>query len=111
MWLGPPYMKRKMTLFAFAVRWLFFGASGLAKGVPPSAATAWLVKKPSAESKPVSAAAVKPAPASQRNSRRVRRQNDFMRQLLAIVGQMPIPVQVFHVASAGLVPAGRRLAG
>src|SRR5947207_2939710 len=64
-------MNRKMTLFALAAKWAGFGASGLAL---TSAADAGL-KKPSAVSNPVSATPVNPAPASQRNSRRVRRQN------------------------------------
>src|SRR5258708_5432315 len=64
-------MNKKITFLAFGVNCGSFGASGL-RGL--SAAAAWLAKKPSPESKPVKASPVKPAPASQRNSRRVRRQ-------------------------------------
>ena len=60
MWLGPPYMKRKMTLLALAAKCGFFGASGLANGVAPSAATACAAKKPSPSS-PARADAGEPA--------------------------------------------------
>src|SRR5688500_13199703 len=60
-----------MTLFAFAGSCGFFGASGLTNGVLPSAATACLAKK-AASSIPAIATPVNPAPASQRNWRRVR---------------------------------------
>src|SRR5205807_7860751 len=66
---------RKITLLALAGSCGFLGASGLRNGVLASAALAWLEKKPSWESRPVNARPVKPAPVSQRNSRRVRRQN------------------------------------
>jgi hypothetical protein len=71
MWLGPPYMNRKMTLFALAVRNGGRGVSGLADKVAPLAAGA---KKPSAPSSDVSAAAPNPQPVSHKNSRRVRPQ-------------------------------------
>src|SRR3954462_8648311 len=80
MWLGPPYINRKMTLLALAGSRGAFGTSGLLNCV---AARAALVKNPSAESKEVSAAAPKPQPVSQRNSRRVRPQKLF-RPLLGI---------------------------
>src|SRR6516165_7273760 len=64
-------MNRKITLLALAGRGDFFGASGLPNFVTPSAATACLAKKLSSDRRPVRASPVKPAPASQRNSRRV----------------------------------------
>src|SRR6516165_4068856 len=67
-------MNRKITLLALAGRGDFFGASGLPNFVTPSAATACLAKKLSSDKRPVRASPVKPAPASQRNSRRVRPQ-------------------------------------
>src|SRR5262245_33370188 len=70
----------KMTLFAFGAWCGFFGASGLTYFVTPSAATACLAKKPPS-SNPASASPVKPAPASQRNSRRVRPQKSRMTRL------------------------------
>src|SRR5579883_1105730 len=73
MWLGPPYMNRKMTLLALAGSIGGLGASGLTNAA--GAAVARLPKNPSADNRPVSAAAPKPAPVSHRNSRRVRRQN------------------------------------
>src|SRR5947209_4190350 len=75
MWLGPPYMNRKMTLFALGWNMGRFGASGLTNLLTPSAATASRAKKPSADSRPVRATEVKPPPASHKNSRRVRPQN------------------------------------
>src|SRR5437762_818019 len=68
-------MNRKMTFFAFGVKCGCRGANGLAVivGVVGSAA-----KKPSCDKRAVSATPVKPAPASQRNSRRVRRQKVFV---------------------------------
>src|SRR5207244_1798933 len=74
MWLGPPYMNRKITLRAFGSKCGGRGASGLMKRAGRVSARAWL-KKPSADSRPVRATAPKPAPVSQRNSRRVRPQN------------------------------------
>src|SRR5215218_6423431 len=74
MWLGPPYMNKKMTLLAFAGRPGGFAASGLAK---VDAADARDVKNPSVERSDVSAAAPNPQPVSQRNSRRVRPQKLF----------------------------------
>src|SRR5689334_13775283 len=61
----------KMTDLALGGKCGFLGASGLRNG----SAAAARPKNPSAESRPVSATAPKPAPVSQRNSRRVRRQN------------------------------------
>src|SRR3954470_19790800 len=72
MWLGPPYMNKKMTLFAVPGSDGALGASGLANC---GAASARCEKKPSTDSSDVSAAAPKPQPVSQRNSRRVRPQN------------------------------------
>src|SRR5262245_47477364 len=73
MWLGPPYMNRKMTLLAFAAKCGFFGASGLTNAAGRGGAAARAAKNPSSSS-PARATPVKPAPASQRNSRRVRPQ-------------------------------------
>src|SRR5262245_40686221 len=58
-----------MTLLARAGKCDSRGASGLAPGRAGSCA-----KKRSCDKRPVKASPVKPAPASQRNSRRVRRQ-------------------------------------
>src|SRR5947209_18320448 len=66
-------MNRKITLRALGVKWGGRGASGLTKRVGVAAAAR--LKKPSADSRPVRATAPKPAPVSQRNSRRVRPQN------------------------------------
>src|SRR4051812_37965949 len=71
MWLGPPYMNRKMTLFAVAGSSGGLGASGFC-GCGEAQAAA--LKKPSPASREVRAAAPNPQPVSQRNSRRVRRQ-------------------------------------
>src|SRR3954447_6086442 len=71
MWLGPPYINKKMTLLALPGSSGGFGTSGLAAG---SDAAARLGKNPSIERSDVSAAAPKPQPVSQRNSRRVRPQ-------------------------------------
>ena len=79
MWLGPPYMNRKITLLALAGNGGSLGASGLAHGVFPSAATAWLLMKPSLPSSPVNARDVKPPPIWCKNSRlAVRPQNVFL---------------------------------
>src|SRR5262245_8948454 len=67
-------MNRKITLRALGAKCGALGASGLANGVTPSAATACDARKPSSPSSAASATAVKPPPASQRNSRRVRPQ-------------------------------------
>ncbi len=69
-------MNRKMTLLAFAGNGGALGASGLTNGVTPSAATACRARNPSDPSRPVSATEPKPPPISQRNSRRVRPQNE-----------------------------------
>ena len=66
-------MKRKITLFALGAKWGSFAASGLAQAVAPSAARVWLAKNPPSRS-PERASPVNDAPASQKNSRRVRRQ-------------------------------------
>src|SRR5688572_8086171 len=65
-------MNRKMTLLALAANCGGLGASGLARAGPrgDSAATA----RPGGGRRPARASPVNPAPASQRNSRRVRRQ-------------------------------------
>src|SRR3954447_17422627 len=70
MWLGPPYMNRKMTLLAFGSKWGRFGASGLANALAPSAAVAWESKNAPSR-RPESATEAKPPPACQRNSLRV----------------------------------------
>src|SRR5215207_11691821 len=74
---GPPYMNRKITLFAFGFSSGGLGASGFDDAAAPMtlAACAWFLKNPSLSSSPASATPVNPAPACQRNSRRVRRQN------------------------------------
>ena len=64
-------LRSSMTLFALAAKCGGLGASGLAGRDSAAAARP---KKLSADSRPASATPVKPAPASQRNSRRVRRQ-------------------------------------
>src|SRR5262245_43458115 len=90
MWLGPPYMNRKMTLFAFGAKCGFFGASGLTNFVRPSAAADCAAKK-SSPSRPARATEAKPPPACQRNSRRVRPQKlaCFMRYPLQAHGSQP----------------------
>ena len=69
-------MKRKMTLLAFAGSGGTLGASGLANFAGPAASAAFAdrPKKPSWPNRPAIARPVKPAPASQIISRRVRRQ-------------------------------------
>src|SRR5437763_12128886 len=64
-----------MTLFAFAGKCGFFGASGFRNLLAPSAATLCVARKPSSPSSAASATEMKPPPACQRNSRRVRPQN------------------------------------
>src|SRR5256885_13243932 len=61
----------KMTLFALAGPIGFLGARGLTNFSPAVAR----LKNPSADRRPVRATEPKPAPTSQRNSRRVRPQN------------------------------------
>src|SRR5215212_817372 len=68
----------KMTLLALGVKCGFLAPSGLTNLVWPSAATACLAKKASS-SRPARATPVKPAPACQRNSRRVRPQKSRIR--------------------------------
>src|SRR5688572_14036543 len=71
-------MNRKMTLLALGAKCGIFGASGLtALAAGTVAAAALLLKKPSRWRRPERARPVKPAPACQRNSRRVRRQKVF----------------------------------
>src|SRR3954454_2325013 len=71
-------MNRKITLLALGAKCGGFGASGLANvlapaaAAPASAALARPAKNLSPESSPAKATPVNPAPASQRNSRRVR---------------------------------------
>src|SRR5262249_9007175 len=67
-------MNRKMTLLAFGAKWGGREASGLS-GRGAAAARASRAKNPSRDSRSSSPSAVKPPPASQRNSRRVRPQN------------------------------------
>src|SRR4030095_17099856 len=67
-------MKRKMILLALGANWDGFVASGLANFGATEAALTSPVKNLSNDKSPVSARPVKPSPASQRNSRRVRRQ-------------------------------------
>src|SRR5262249_32666532 len=80
-------MKRKMTLLALAAWCGGLGASGLRNRSGISAAHARPAKKPSPKS-PVSATAPKPPPISQRNSRRVRRQNGPEERLLMSLVQV-----------------------
>src|SRR6516225_6691249 len=68
-------MKRKITLLALGAKCGALGESGLAVLGESPAARALLEKRPSRESRSTNPSAVKPAPASQRNSRRVRPQN------------------------------------
>src|SRR5205814_4549656 len=66
MWLGPPSMKRKITLFALAAKCDGFGASGLSgetSGAP-------LAARPSRPSRWARAKPPKPQPARRRKSRR-----------------------------------------
>src|SRR4051794_14330676 len=63
----------KMTALAFGVKCGGLGARGLTNDAGVAAAAR--LKNPSAESRPVRATAPNPPPVSQRNSRRVRRQN------------------------------------
>src|SRR5262245_4275847 len=101
-------MNRKITLFALPLKCGFFGAIGLRNAVFASAAPAARSKKPSAESRPVSAVAPKPAPVSQRNSRRVTPQNCLwwvlmmrafrsasiqVQELVGVQGQQAVQVQ------------------
>src|SRR5690242_15540238 len=67
-------MKRKMTLFASPAKGAALGYVGLRLFAMASAPPAVRSKNPSADSIAVSATPVNFAPASQRNSRRVRRQ-------------------------------------
>src|SRR5579862_1622929 len=83
-----------MTLFAFAGKCGFFGASGLLNRAGPSAAEADAPAKPSAASRAVSARPVKPAPASHRNSRRVRPQNSPFLLILIPLIQIDKLVQI-----------------
>src|SRR5437762_12938281 len=81
-------MNRKITLLALAVKCGCFGAIGFARRLWPSAATACRARKPSRESIAVSATDAKPPPVSQRNSRRVRRQNwrwEGLEELLFVI--------------------------
>src|SRR5262245_13849296 len=68
---GPPYMNRKITLFAFAGKCAGLGASGLALATSSARACG---KKPSRVSRSIRPSEAKPEPACQRNSRRVRPQ-------------------------------------
>src|SRR4051794_293595 len=69
-------MNRKMTLFALPLNCWGLGERGLAEGASGAGAlaNALLEKKPARSSRPDRATPVKPAPACQRNSRRVRPQ-------------------------------------
>src|SRR5947208_3123754 len=67
-------MNRKMTLLAFADFGGAFAASGFTSFGRDSSAAARLLKNPSADKRPASAKPVNFAPASHRNSRRVRPQ-------------------------------------
>src|SRR5262245_8130976 len=69
-------MNRKITAFARPAKCGGLGASGFAVALSRSAALARLEKK-SSPNMPLSATPTNPPPSSQRNSRRVRRQNCF----------------------------------
>src|SRR5437899_9500539 len=69
-------MNKKITLLAWAGRGAAFGAIGLTNGVMPSAARHCRARNPSEPSSPARATDPKPPPISQRNSRRVRPQNE-----------------------------------
>src|SRR5258706_2215304 len=69
-------MKRKMTLLALGAIMAALAARGLANWETPSAATAWEERKPSLLRRSMRPREVKPAPACQRNSRRVRPQKE-----------------------------------
>src|SRR5688500_5886185 len=76
-------MNRKMTLLALGANCDARGASGLTVAcAAPPAAIAWREKKPALSSRPARATPVKPAPACQRNSRRVRPQNVLLGRLV-----------------------------
>src|SRR5215213_9576406 len=70
-------MNRKMTLFALPLNCWGLGESGLGDGADAPAASALPAKNPARSSNPESATPVNPAPACQRNSRRVRPQKVF----------------------------------
>src|SRR6478735_7230710 len=93
-------MKRKITDLALGAKWGCLGARGLAdlKGVAPSAATAWDERKPSLERRSRRPSEVKPAPACQRNSRRVR----WQKVLEGLVGMVTSSYHG-HLARAGFL--------
>src|SRR4051794_33604837 len=84
-------MNRKMTDFALAGKCGFLGAIGLRKALLAVVASALLSKKPSAASSPVRPRPVKPAPVSQRNSRRVRPQKE-----VGVMGVV-LGIDSFHI--------------
>src|SRR4051812_48448923 len=96
-------MKRKMTDLALAGGWGILGASGFWKLETPSAARVWVLRKPSLERRSRRPRLVKPAPACQMNSRRVRPQKEFRELLLLmtslvarIAGASPVFVLKKH---------------
>src|SRR5688572_3631645 len=115
MWLGPPYMNRKMTLLALAGSLGDLDASGLLlPGVSDVAPARG--RKPSPASSEVSAAAPKPQPVSQRNSRRVRPQKlrgfelDFIgRSVIKQVSTASIEVNELRQIQNGQAPLIERL--
>src|SRR5947208_17012135 len=85
-------MNRKMTLLALPLKCWGLGESGLAEGASGAGALAKALpeKKPARSSRPERATPVKPAPACQRNSRRVRPQKVFEGLFdLALIGLVP----------------------
>src|SRR5262249_19096719 len=72
MWLGPPYMNKKMTLLHLAGKCGRRGASGLVMGGP--SARRLCRARNSSPNIAAKATDMKPPPDSQRNSRRVRPQ-------------------------------------
>src|SRR5438309_985290 len=95
MWLGPPFIIRKMTLFTGVRKWGGFGARGPGVGCWALGvgcwALAWRAKKPSVESMAASAAPVKPPPISQTNSRRVCPQGKRFAPFLLLLSIIILP--------------------
>src|SRR5436189_6327838 len=96
-------MKKNMTLLALAGKCDGRSASGLGEPCPVRGRVGdSLAKNLSCERSPASATPVKPAPASQRNSRRVRRQK------LVMVNHLPDSTASALWLSIQLPPAQQR---
>src|SRR6478672_11032189 len=106
MWLGPPYINRKITLFAFAGSNGGLRANGLANCGPASARCE---KKPSPDRSEASAAAPKPQPVSHRNSRRVRPQKS--RRALEDMESLSVQVDKFVQIEHRETPVFKRVRG